>query len=97
VGNGCATVPKHRVRVIMAASFRPARRERLATRLATHIAAQREVRIVTPSWSGHFVATVEDSLDAEEDPFADERFEVAAPRHAKVWHVDLADVNAVPQ
>ncbi|HEY2434317.1 MAG TPA: hypothetical protein VGI12_16700 [Vicinamibacterales bacterium] len=66
------------VRVVVAASFRPARRQRFAARLATGVAAEREVRIVALLRGGHFVATIEDSLHAEEDPLCDERFEVAA-------------------
>jgi hypothetical protein len=66
------------VRVVVAASFRPASRQRFTAGLTTGVAAEREVRIVALLRGGHFVATIEDSLHAEEDPLRDERFEVAA-------------------
>src|SRR4051794_7358645 len=49
------------VRVVVAASSRPTRRQRFTARLATGIAAEREVRIVALLRGGHFVATIEDS------------------------------------
>ncbi|HEV3061672.1 MAG TPA: hypothetical protein VGY48_25700 [Vicinamibacterales bacterium] len=66
------------VRVVLAASFRPARRQRFAARLASGVAAEREVRIVALLRRRHFVPAVQDSLHAEEDPLCDQRFEVAA-------------------
>ncbi|PYQ86917.1 MAG: hypothetical protein DMG03_06495 [Acidobacteria bacterium] len=46
------------VGVVVAASSRPARRQRFAARLATGVAAEREVRIVALLGRGHFVAAV---------------------------------------
>jgi hypothetical protein len=85
------------VRVVVAASFRPSRRQRFAARLATGIAAEREVRIVSLLRGRDFVATGEDSLHAEENALCDERFEVAASRDSELRNVDLGDVGAVPQ
>src|SRR5262249_22241675 len=95
--HGATTAAAVVIGVVVAPPFRPARRQRLAARLATRIPAQREGRIVALPWTGHLVATVEDRLDAEEDPLSDQRFEVATLRDVEVRHVDLADVNAVPQ
>ncbi|HEX6465060.1 MAG TPA: hypothetical protein VFZ98_11415 [Vicinamibacterales bacterium] len=95
--DGAAAVPAVVVRVIAAPALRPARRERLATGLAPHVAAQREVRIVALTRGRQLVAAVEDSLNAEKDCFGDQRLEFAALRNPECCDLDLADVHAVPQ
>jgi hypothetical protein len=85
------------VRVGVAASFRPARRQRLAASLATNVAAQREVSIISLSRRRHLITAIENRLNAEEDSFAHERFEVAACRDSEFRDVDLRDVGAIPQ
>src|SRR4051794_14497311 len=85
------------VRVVVAASLRPARRQRLPAGLAANVPTQREVGIVAFARPRDFETTVEDRLHAEEDLLADKRFEVTSSRNPKVPDVDLRDVGAVAE
>ena len=95
--DGAATSAAVVVRVVVATPFRPARRQRPSARLATDVPAQREVRIVSLSRSSHLVPTVENRLDAEEDPFGYKQIEISASRDSEILHVDPADVDVVSQ
>jgi hypothetical protein len=59
------------------ATFRPAAGERTTARLAAHESAQREVRVIPLTWTGHQNAAVEHCLGAVERGLVDQRLEVA--------------------
>ena len=66
------------VRVVAVPPLRPAAGERPAARLAAHEAAQREVRVIALSRTGHDYTAVENGLGAIERGLVDERLEIAA-------------------
>jgi hypothetical protein len=85
------------VRVVVAPSLRPARRQRLAARFAAHLPPERKIEIVSLTWRRDFEPAVQDCLDTVEDLLTDKRFEVAACRDAEIRHVDLRDIRAIAQ
>nr|WP_239489828.1 hypothetical protein [Luteitalea sp. TBR-22] len=84
------------VRVVAVPALRPAAGQRSSTGLATHEAAQREVRMVALPWAGHDDPAIEHRLGAVERGLLHERFEVAASGYAVVRALDLTGVDRVP-
>src|SRR4029453_16867511 len=81
------------IRVLAVPALRPAAGERPAARLAAHEAAQREVRVIALSRTGHDDAAIENSLSAIERSLVDQRLEVAAGGHPTVRALTPAQPN----